>query len=69
MIEIFEDVIQGSDDWRELRLGIPTASCFADILAKGQGKTRRTYRNRLIAELLTVKPQDTYTNDHMARGR
>jgi hypothetical protein len=68
-VEIFWDVAQGSDEWRRLRLGLPTASEFADILAKGQGKVRKAYLNRLAAERLTGEPQDIYSNRHMDRGK
>ena len=39
MIEIF-DCKQGTPEWHEARRGIPTASAFHSILAKGAGKVR-----------------------------
>ncbi len=55
-LEIFH-VEQGTDAWRLLRLGIPTASCFADVLAKGKGGgeslTRGRYMRTLAAEIVT----------------
>lgn len=66
---------QGSLDWHDARRGIPTASCFADILTKGrsgaESKTRRTYMLTLIGEILTGKPASEYqfTGAHMERGR
>lgn len=69
MIEVFDTVEQRSEDWYELRRGIPTASRFDAIMAKGQGKMRRTYLTQLAAERLTGKVQDSYDNRHMARGR
>jgi hypothetical protein len=68
MIEILE-VEQRSPEWHAARLGIPTASKFGDIMAKGQGKQRRGYLTRLAAERLTGEPQDTYQNAHMRRGQ
>lgn len=68
MIEIF-DIDQGSDAWRAARLGIPTASRFADILAKGEGKTRRKYMLELAGEILTGEPAETYSSAHMERGK
>lgn len=68
MIQIF-DCEQGSADWFAARLGVPTASEFHSILAKGQGKTRRTYMLKLAGERLTGEPMHTYSNDHMERGR
>lgn len=62
------DVIQGSEEWFQLRCGRATASEFGSILAKGQGKTRATYMHRVIAERLTGKPVETYRGPHMDRG-
>ncbi len=60
---------QGTDDWFKARLGIPTASMFSAVLAKGQGKTRNTYMLKLLGERITGEPADSYTNDHMERGK
>lgn len=69
MIEVL-DVEQGSADWYLARLGIPTASRFADVLAKGEGKTRGRYLRELAGELLAGEPEpDTYSNAHMERGK
>jgi hypothetical protein len=67
-VEIF-DVEQGSPDWYRCRLGIPTASEFKAVLAKGEGKTRKTYMMKLIGERFTGEPADSYTNGHMERGK
>ncbi len=63
------DCEQGSDEWRAARAGIPTASEFSSILAKGEGKMRRSYMLRLAGERLTGSPAETYSNAHMERGR
>ncbi|MCC6776685.1 MAG: YqaJ viral recombinase family protein [Hyphomicrobiales bacterium] len=68
MIQI-HNVEQNSTDWLKLRCGLPTASMFGAILAKGEGKTRRSYLNRLAAEIVTGEPTETYTNQFMERGR
>lgn len=68
MIEIF-DFEQGSPEWNACRLGIPTASEFKAILAKGEGKTRRTYLMKLLGERFTGEPAENYTNAHMERGK
>lgn len=64
---------QGSPEWYACRLGIPTASEFATVMAKGKeggdSKTRRTYMLKLIGERLTQQPMDNYTNHHMERGK
>lgn len=67
MIRIIE-CAQNSPEWMEARRGIPTASAFAKILAKGEGKTRRRYMLDLASERLTGAIAYSYTNDHMERG-
>jgi len=67
-VEIF-DFPQGSAEWFEARRGIPTASEFKSILAKGEGKMRRSYLLRLAAERLTEEPIETYSNPYMDRGK
>jgi hypothetical protein len=68
MIQIIE-CEQGTDEWLTARLGIPTASCFKTVLAKGEGKTRAEYMRKLAGEVLTQRPMDSYSNGHMERGK
>lgn len=73
MIEVF-DFDQGSADWFEARAGLPTASEFATVMAKGKdggaSVTRARYMRKLAGEILTGEPDpDTYTNTHMERGK
>jgi hypothetical protein len=68
MLQIF-DCEQGTPEWLTCRLGIPTASKFATVMAKGEGKTRREYMLKLIGERLTGEPTQDYTNGHMERGK
>lgn len=72
MIEIYRGE-QGTDEWRRMRAGIPTASEFATVLAKGrsggESKTRRTYLLKLAGERLTGEPAESYSNGHMERGK
>jgi hypothetical protein len=63
------DCPQGSADWYAARLGIPSASQFHAILAKGEGKTRRKYMLKLAGEILTGEPMESYSNEFMARGK
>lgn len=67
--QIFEDLVQGSEGWFRCRMGVPTASCFTDVLAKGEGKTRRTYLRKLAAEIVTGEPGESFTSLAMERGR
>jgi hypothetical protein len=66
-VQIF-DCAQNSSEWLEARRGIPTASRFADILAKGQGITRRKYLYTLAGEVLTGEVQPAFTTEAMERG-
>ena len=70
---IVVDCVQGSESWFQARLGIPTASEFATVLAKGRSggdsKGRRTYMLKLIGERITGEPAESYTNAHMERGK
>ena len=59
---------QNSPEWYAARLGIPTASRFKDVLAKGQGLTRKKYLYTLAGERLTGEPAESYTNEAMERG-
>lgn len=71
MIEVF-DFEQNSEEWRRARMGIPTASEFKVILAKGgskDAKTRRTYLFKLAGERITGEPKHEYSNNHMERGK
>lgn len=67
MIRII-DCEQNSPEWFQARLGIPTASGFAKLLAKGEGKTRKRYMLDLAAERLTGEIAEGYSNAHMERG-
>lgn len=60
---------QGSDEWLRARMGIPTASCFATVMAKGQGKVRGKYMRQLAGEIITGEPMESYSNHHMERGK
>jgi len=62
------DCEQGSEEWIEARLGLVTASRFSDVLAKGQGITRKKYMIELAAERLTGLPQDSFSNSAMEWG-
>jgi hypothetical protein len=64
---------QGSEEWVKARLGIPTASEFHTVMAKGKdggdSKIRRTYMLKLVGEILTGEQMDSFTNHHMERGK
>jgi YqaJ-like viral recombinase domain len=64
---------QGTPEWLKIRSGMPTASEFATVMAKGkdggESKTRKTYMLKLAGEILTGEPMESYTNVHMERGK
>jgi hypothetical protein len=63
------DCEQGSAEWYAARMGIPTASRFADVLAQGKGLMRAKYLNQLAGEIITGEPMENYTNEKMDRGK
>lgn len=67
MGEILE-MDQGTDEWLQARLGKVTASRFKDAIAGGQGKTRKAYMYKLMAERLSGQIEDSYQNDAMQWG-
>ena len=72
-MEVFTDIVQGSPEWFAIRAGLPTASRFADVMAKngprgGIPKGRTTYMHKLAGEILTGQPMDSFNNHHMERG-
>lgn len=71
-LEIY-DCEQGTPEWFKARAGIPTASEFSTVLARGKGGgesvTRRKYLLRLAGEVLTEEPApEGYSNGFMERG-
>jgi len=73
MLEIFSDIEQGTDAWRQARCGIVTASMLKTVRANGKGGgesiTRRKYMYALAGERITGEPAETFNNRHMDRGR
>lgn len=63
---------QNSNEWLRARMGIPTASEFATVMASGRGggesKTRRTYMLKLLGERMTGEPSENFTTQAMERG-
>jgi len=65
------EIIQGSDEWKALRLGKVTASRVSDVVARnktGYGAGRANYMAQLIAERLTGTAAEAYTNAAMQHG-
>lgn len=72
MIEI-TNCEQGSLEWHLARLGLPTMSEAATILAKGksgaESLTRSRYLRTLAAEIITGEPGESFESDAMRRGK
>jgi hypothetical protein len=72
MMQVF-NCEQSSPEWFACRMGIPTASMFATVMAKGKdggaSLTRKTYLYKLAGEIITGEPMENYSNDHMERGK
>lgn len=66
------DFQQGSNEWYNARLGHPTASKFATVLAQGRNggdsKTRKDYMRGLVGERMTGNRMCDFENAHMRRG-
>src|SRR4051812_47586094 len=65
------EIVQGSDAWFQARLGRVTASRVADVIAKtksGSSAQRANYAAQLIAERLTGRVAESYSNAAMAHG-
>lgn len=71
---VFHDVVQGSEDWFKLRLGLVTASMFGVVMAEGKdggpSLTRTQLLHRLAGERLTGMPgEETPKTRAMERGK
>ena len=61
---------QYTDEWYQARLGVPSASCFDDIItATGKpSKSAEKYLFKLAGEKVSGKAEETYQNEAMKRG-
>ena len=62
------EVEQGSEQWRMARLGYVSASSIAAVMAKGAGKTRQSYLEKIVAERLTQEIGEGFSNSSMEWG-
>lgn len=66
-----DEIVQGSAEWHQIRLGKVTASRVADIVAKtksGYSTSRANYAAQLIVERLTGTAQEGFTSPAMQWG-
>lgn len=68
---IIHNVAQGTPEWLQLRLGIPTASEFFRILSPtGKASAQaEAYMHRLLAEWVLGVPLEDYQSQWMIRGK
>jgi len=68
---IVTDFAQGSDEWLQVRSGVPTASMFGKIITASGAKStsQKVYMNSILADWCAGKPVDVWEgNDWMQRG-
>lgn len=66
-MKIHKDIIQGSDEWKALRVGKMTGSFAQQIGNSGRGLD--TYILQVMAEKYANVQEEQYTNSHMERGQ
>ena len=68
---IIHDVTQGTPEWLALRAGIPTASCFDQIITpKGKASTQaERCMHTLLAERIMGHPVTEFVSTWMDRGQ
>ena len=65
----YKEIVQGSEEWLQARLGFVTASRVSDALAGKDTETRKNYLWQLVAERLTKTQQAGFApNAAMIRG-
>ena len=70
---IIDDLIQGSDEWLRMRVGMCTGSRVGDVMAKRKKGTeelacRADYRKELVIERLTGLAYEHYVSKYMEWG-
>ena len=69
-MQIINGIIQGSEEWLQLRLGVATASNFDKIitLTGKESATLPKYALELATQSLLSQPEPSYKNEAMQRG-
>ena len=67
---IHRDIVQGSEEWKALRVGAVTASRVIDIMPgkNGYRASRRNYLAEKVCEILTGKLTEHFVSKEMQRG-
>ena len=72
LAEVITSMEQGSDEWKEEKRGIISASRFKEVISKGRSgsasKTRMSYMYQLAAEDITGELSPSFSNEYMEWG-
>lgn len=65
---------QGSPEWFQARMGMPTASEFSTVMREkgvkgGISLERQTYMRKLAGEIITKAPMENFSSPEMERGK
>ena len=66
IMQVYSDMIQGSQEWVDIKLGVVSTSKFSQVLNKKTG--RGLFMRKLAAERLTGVQQVSYTDKNMEDG-
>lgn len=73
MIKIYEEVVQGTDEWYALRLGLTTASEVKKLITPtgkiADNDDTRSHVYELLAQRITGRIDPSYISDDMLRGQ
>jgi hypothetical protein len=69
-MKIYDEIIQGSDEWKAVKCGVPSASNFDKIVTtKGErSKQAEKYLYRLAGERITGTSEETFQSAAMQKG-
>jgi len=72
MIKVYQEVLQGSDEWYEMRRGLLTASemklIITPTLKVASNERERSHLFELMAQRITGYVEPSYIGDDMMRG-
>jgi len=67
-MQIIRDINQLSKDWFSLRIGSVGGSSIKNLMAKGQGKSRKSLMYQLVEEIRENKKYEGYVSKAMEEG-
>lgn len=65
-MKIYDNIIQGTEEWFQVRLGKFGSSDAQAVAFCGRGLDTICFQK--VAEIIIGKPQESYTNEHIERG-